>query len=158
MVLSFYYLFIYLLLFFFIFLCYICSFLFLEIFSIKIVLIYIFKEVDIYQIYLKLYVTAGLCGPGTFVMCVIGVEMMMAVMVRPLCFPIFLSNLSCCISSTEVTMVLYFFVVQLCYFALESMKTVVHNQDIFELISKVSSFLSKATVKNQMLPLYRQFQ
>lgn len=86
---------------------------------------------------------AGLCGPATFVMSVIGAEMMMEVMV---CVSILLFTLTFFPFSPQLNFPLFFFfsnfvLVQLCYSVLENTRTAVHNLDLSVPILRVTSKL-----------------
>lgn len=89
---------------------------------------------------IQMEAVAGLFGPATFVMSVIGAEMMMEVMVMRLSsFTLILSPFS---APIEFCFFLAIFVlVQLCYSVLGSTRTVVHNLDLSVPILKVTSKL-----------------
>lgn len=81
---------------------------------------------------------AGLCGPVIFVMCDIGAEMMMEVMVS------ILLVLSCLDRSVSFSLtrnfhVFFLVIVQWSYFVLGSMRTVVHSLGMYGHILRVSS-------------------
>ena len=68
-------------------------------------------------------------------MCVIGVEMTMGILASPLI------EIKYIFSGTRNFHMLCFVIVQLCYFVVGRMRTVVHNQGMYELKWRVS-FLS----------------